>query len=351
MDTTSEEASSSPTHDGGKPDITSSKEASLRVNFLSAMGAIFLIAFWSYYTSFPGLISSSGIEPVGRWMPYATPSIHRNLIATQHIDADSFCELSALLGMTLSCIVASGWIQHGLLFVAMTFLYSILTRVGGTFYSFQWDTLLLEVAFLTAVCYAPWTKLRPAGTSALGAWPLRFLLFKLMYMSGVVKIQSDCPTWRNLTALEYHFATQCLPGPLAWYFHQLHPFLLRFSVAASLWIEIPGTILLLLTPFPTVVRIGAVLQILLQLVIILTGNYNFFNLVTIVLCMVCLESDASKQSTKGVSLNPLCLDLKAFVSFSDSLSSCNRLLFSASQHGHSSLGLFLKCLSLKERRR
>lgn len=279
----------------------------LRANFLSLMGIIFLIAFWSYYTSFPGLISSSGIEPVGRLMPFATPSLHKNLIATNYIDPDSFCELASVLGMMLACIVTSGWIQHGLLFAIMTSIYSVLTRVGGTFYSFQWDTLLLEAGALTALCYAPWMKLRPTGPSTLGAWPVRFLLFKLMYMSGVVKIQSDCPTWKNLTALEYHFATQCLPGPLAWHFHQLHPFLLRFSVAATLWIEIPGAILLLLTSFPTVVRIGAVLQILLQLVIVLTGNYNFFNLLTIVLCLACMELNVTNQSAKKVRVRLVCV--------------------------------------------
>ena len=270
---------------------------SARFAFLSALGVIHLIAFWSFYTSFPGLLSSSGIDPVGRLMPYVFPSLYRNLVESRYIDADSFCELAAFLGIWLSCAAASGWIQHGLLFATMTFLYIILTRVGGTFYSFQWDTLLLETGALTALCYAPWTRMRDPTSSTSGAWPLRFLLFKLMYMSGVVKIQADCPTWQNLTALEYHFATQCLPGPLAWHAHQLHPLLLRISVAATLWIEIPGT-LLLLSPTATIRRIGAVFQILLQLVIILTGNYNFFNILTIALCLPCLERDGARATSK-----------------------------------------------------
>lgn len=278
----------------------STNSCRLRATFLSALGGIFLIAFWSYYTSFPGLVSSSGIEPVGRLMPFATPFIHRHLIVPQHIDPDSFCELAALLGMILSCTVISGRIQHALVFLTMTWLYVTLTQVGGTFYSFQWDTLLTETGFICGLCYAPWTRLSPAEPSSLGAWPLRFLLFKLMYMSGVVKIQADCITWKNLTALEYHFATQCLPGPLAWHAHQLHPFLLRFSVAMTLWIEIPGAILLLLTPFPAMVRIGAALQIILQIFIIATGNYNFFNILTIALCLICLENEKEPQNKKAV---------------------------------------------------
>jgi hypothetical protein len=116
-----------------------------------------------------------------------------------------------------------------------------------------------------------------------------------MYMSGVVKIQSGCPTWQNLTALEYHFATQCLPGPLAWHVQQLHPLLLRLSVAATILIEIPAAYLLLVSG--TISKIGAVLQILLQLMILATGNYNFFNLLTIALCLACLET---RSSTKKV---------------------------------------------------
>jgi hypothetical protein len=121
-----------------------------------------------------------------------------------------------------------------------------------------------------------------------GTWPLRFLLFKLMFMSGVVKILADCPTWINLTALEYHFATQCLPGPLAWYTHQLHPFLLRLSVAMTLIIEIPMSFLLIV-PIGRWRRVGAYFQLILQFMIILSGNYNFFNLLTMALCIPCLE--------------------------------------------------------------
>lgn len=109
-----------------------------------------------------------------------------------------------------------------------------------------------------------------------------------MFMSGVVKIQADCPTWHHLTALEYHFATQCLPGPLSWWVHQLNPLLLRMSVAATLVIEIPLAFLSI-APTRQMRAFGAKLQLLLQVMIIVTGNYNFFNLLTISLCLLCFE--------------------------------------------------------------
>lgn len=105
----------------------------------------------------------------------------------------------------------------------MTIIYHFLVVLGTSFYTFQWDILLVEVGFLTGVCFAPWRtkciKLKynekeESGNEEeqedVGSWPIRFLLFKLMFTSGVVKIQANCPTWNNLTALEYHFATQCV---------------------------------------------------------------------------------------------------------------------------------------------
>ena len=107
--------------------------------------------------------------------------------------------------------------QHGLLYLLVTAIYYFLVILGGQFYTFQWDILLIEAGFLTAVCFAPWQSLHLTMNDLnvnVGCWPLRFLLFKLMFMSGIVKIQAECPTWQNLTALEYHFATQCVSAYL-----------------------------------------------------------------------------------------------------------------------------------------
>ena len=278
--------------------------------FLSCLGSIHLIAFWSYYTQFPGLLSASGIEPVERLMPDAAPFLYENLVQTELLDSDTLCELFAILGITISCLITSGKVQHASLFIVLGSAYWVLVRCGGTFYSFQWDALLLEATAITALCYAPWRHHLVKDQSPVGAWPLRVLLFKLMYMSGVVKIQADCPTWKNLTALEYHFATQCLPGPFAWHAHQMHPFLLRLSVALTLWIEIPAS-LLLIGFTDNQRRVGATLQACLQLVILLTGNYTFFNLLTLALCLPCLERD--RQSSKNQQFKTVASTVLAFV--------------------------------------
>ena len=75
--------------------------------------------------------------------------------------------------------------------------------------------------------------------------------------------------------------------------------LLRLGVAATLLIELPAT-LLLVWPQRIPRLWGAALQALLQIMIIATGNYNFFNLLTLVLLIPVCERDRTSRSDKGV---------------------------------------------------
>src|SRR5205085_104804 len=80
--------------------------------------------------------------------------------------------------------------------------------------------LLLETGFL-AIFLAPlqWRmeRGRDVAISGIALFLLKFLLFKLMFMSGVVKLTSGDDCWWNLTALDYHYWTQPLPTPIAWW--------------------------------------------------------------------------------------------------------------------------------------
>jgi len=276
---------------------------SLSKAYTKGLGYIFLIAFLSYYVQYPALSSSiGGIEPSNIVLQRAFPSLYIP-VDKGYIDSDGLVELINLVGVVVSIVIASGVAQHALLYLLITAIYYFLVILGGQFYTFQWDILLVEVGFLTAFCFAPWRSLHLTLLDTnVGCWPIRFLLFKLMFMSGIVKIQAECPTWQNLTALEYHFATQCLPGPLAWYAHQLPPFLLRLGVATTFVIEIPATIFLIV-PWLRIRRIGAWMQIVLQVLIIATGNYNFFNVLTMALCIPCMigEGNGVKKGSRDTS--------------------------------------------------
>src|SRR2546422_11419076 len=65
------------------------------------------------------------------------------------------------------------------------------------------------------------TLFRSRAPSEPMRWLVLWLLFRLMFLSGITKLASGDPTWRDLTALDYHFWTQPLPPWTAWYAHWL----------------------------------------------------------------------------------------------------------------------------------
>jgi hypothetical protein len=147
-----------------------------------------------------------------------------------------------------------------------------LVSVGQPFTAFQWDALLLETGFLALF----------AGTRFI-VWAYRFLLFRLMFESGLVKLLSGDPNWRNLHALRFHFMTQPLPNPLAYYVYRAPTWMLDSMTAVTLGIELLAPFLLF---WPRLVRhIGAGLLMLIQVLILLTGNYAFFNFLALALCL------------------------------------------------------------------
>jgi hypothetical protein len=113
-----------------------------------------------------------------------------------------------------------------------------------------------------------------------------------MFMSGVVKLSSGDPHWWDLSALSYHFFTQPLPTPLGWYAAHLPPSMLRFGTGGLFFVELALPFLIF---WPRRLRFCAAFGILLlQSCILITGNYNWFNLQTMLLCLL-LFDDAAFQ--------------------------------------------------------
>ncbi|RLN05813.1 hypothetical protein BBJ28_00025665 [Nothophytophthora sp. Chile5] len=209
-------------------------------------------------------------------------------------------EVISLVGVTVAVlgVVQSAWRTAGPL-ALLWLCYLSIVQCGQTFMQFQWDSFLLEVGFL-AILLAKWWHNAASNelfeTPSAVVWTIRFLFFKVMLLSGAVKIQSRCPTWLGLTALDFHFASQPLPLPFSWYALQVPPIINRLAVAVTLLIEGPWTFFLL-APHPTLRRVGAVQQIALQISILVTGNYNFFNLLTIILAATLLDFDKELPKT------------------------------------------------------
>ncbi len=262
--------------------------------FLRALGVIYLIAFVSLWVQVKGLIGSQGILPAQQYLHmlrnYVGPERYRLAptvfwLGTGDAALALACGLGALCAALLVCDVAPV-----VCLVALWVLYLSLVTVGRDFLAFQWDVLLLEAGFL-AIFFAPGHLVpgRPgaAPVSPIILFLLWWLLFRLAFQSGLVKLTWGDPTWRDLSALEYHFATQPLPTWIGWYAHQLPTLVKKGTVVVMYALEIGAPLLLF---GPRSLRFAACAGIvLLQVLIFATGNYTFFNLLTIALALLLLD--------------------------------------------------------------
>src|SRR6059058_3482989 len=275
--------------------------------FLRALGLTYLIAFLSLWVQVDGLIGSNGVSPLNQFLPAARAQLGQDAYALLPTlcwfnSSDAFLHFLCGAGVVISLLLIFG-IAPALSLIALFAFYLSLSMAGQIFLSFQWDVLLLETGFL-AIFFAPWRfwprglllwpGSAPPGTgppvSRAGLFLLKLLLFKLILMSGVVKLTSGDDSWWNLTALDYHYWSQPLPTVIGWFADQSPLPFKKFSVAFCLVVEI-------IVPFfiwtPRRLRLLACgLLIFLQLVIAATGNYSFFNLLTIALCLLLIDDVA-----------------------------------------------------------
>jgi hypothetical protein len=168
--------------------------------------------------------------------------------------------------------------------------YLSLATVGRDFLGFQWDNLLLETGFLSiflaALQILP-RRSRETPPSRIVVWLLRLLLFKLIFSSGCVKLLSGDQNWRNLTALTFHYQTQPLPTWPSWYANQLPAWFQKTSCFIMFAIEL-GVPFLIFAP-RRIRFFGCAAIAGLQTLIFLTGNYTFFNFLTMALCLLLLD--------------------------------------------------------------
>jgi len=267
--------------------------------FLRSLGVIYLIAFVSLWTQINGLIGHNGILPAGQMMEAAEKYFDQQDVGLNRFHllptlcwmsaSDGFLHFLCAAGTALSVLLLIGLAPAPCLFLLWV-VYLSLTVVCRDFLGFQWDALLLETGFL-AILLAPLQALpslkREAAPSRIVLWLLRWLLFRLMFESGCVKLFSGDELWRNLTALTVHYETQPLPTWIGWYAHQLPLWAQKSSVVLMFIVE-------LVVPFlifaPRRLRLfGCAVVIGFQLLILATGNYTFFNLLTIALCLPLLD--------------------------------------------------------------
>lgn len=252
--------------------------------FLRSLAVIYLAAFVSVGAQVWGLIGSRGVLPAGSYLDAAWQALGaRAWMAVPTLfwiaHGDSVLMLSCIAGSAIAIVLMLGFFERACL-ALLYVLYLSLCSVGQDFLSFQWDMLLLEAGFLAIFL----------GSSRMVVWLFRLLLFRLMFSSGAVKLLSGDPAWRSLRALQFHYFTQPIPTPLAWYFEQLPVWFHKYSTVGVFVIELAVPFLVFM---PRRVRMfGAACLISLQVLILTTGNYAFFNWLSIALCLFLFDDAA-----------------------------------------------------------
>src|SRR5579859_1578269 len=201
--------------------------------FLRGLALIYLSAFVSFEIEALGLIGSHGILPVADLVSvlgarFGPERFFRMPMLFWLNASDPAIQTVCWAGVVFSILLLLNLLPRLSLF-CLYVLYLTLLYGGQEFMSYQWDVYLLEAGFLALLLslhHGP------------GIWLLRWLLFRFMFMSGVVKLLSGDPNWRNLSALSYHFFTQPLPTPLAWYVAHLPEGALKFATGFVFVVEL-----------------------------------------------------------------------------------------------------------------
>lgn len=271
-----------------------------RFMFLRGLALVYLCAFLSINMQWRGLFGSHGISPAADLMNAAHSQLGSSVywqFPTLLLlnSGDTMIQALCAAGMVSSILIFMGISPALFLFIAWVCYLSI-SNADQTFLSFQWDTLLLETGML-AMVYAP-VRFIPSlhkekQPSMLICWMLYWLLFRLMYGAGYVKLASGDSTWRDLTALNYHYFTQPIPAWTSWYAHHLPDWFQSTSVVIMFIIELGLPFLIF---FRGWMRLTAFFGLVgLQVLIALTGNYGFFNVLALVLCLNLIDDKQWKR--------------------------------------------------------
>ena len=273
----------------------------MRRLYFAGLGVVFVMAFASLWVQFAGLFGEHGILPaqqlLEQWPRHVAGTPYENAFAhglpTLFWFDASDGAMRAWCGVGIACggLLALGFAPLWLT-AACGAVYLSFVSVGDVFLGYQWDSLLLETAafslFYAPPALRPWSGApRPPTRAAL--WALRLLLFRFMFSSGAVKFLSGDESWRDLTALTFHYYTQPLPTRLGWYAHQLPLGFQRWTCVGMFAVELGASWLVFLGRWGR--RLFALATAGLMVAIAATGNYGFFEPLTVVLCLPLLADD------------------------------------------------------------
>jgi len=243
------------------------------------IGLIYLVAFVVALNQFPALLGERGLMPAPRFLRRVSFREFPSLFHLRY--SDGLLRLVAWTGIVLSVLLVAGLPQRGplwlpmLVWLGLWVLYLSIVNIGQVFYSFGWESILLEAGFFAIFL---------GNAQTAPAFPVlllfRWLGFRVELGAGLIKLRGD-PCWRDLTCMDYHHETQPIPNPLSRYVHRLPKVFHRAEVVGNYVAQL-GAPFLLFLPQP-IAGIGALLMIATQAYLVLSGNYAWLNVLTMVI--------------------------------------------------------------------
>src|SRR3984893_3593648 len=261
--------------------------------FLRALRLIYFSAFFSLLFQIRGLIGTQGILPAADYLQAV-----RTLGALRFWYAPTLLWLSSSDRMLMALcwagliaslvLVANIWPRAMLLVCFLCFLSFV--SAAQAFSGYQWDGMLLEAPFLS-LFLAPAGILPGFGIRQPPARAVIFLLlwewFRIYFESGLVKLMSGDPTWRNLTAMYEYYQNGPLPTWIGWYLQHLPHWLHIATAAATLAIEL-ALVWIAFLPRPWKIACFFIVTAL-PVGVIASANYAFLNYLVLILAVLLLD--------------------------------------------------------------
>lgn len=249
------------------------------------IAAVYVVAFVAAGRQFRALIGESGMLPVPRYLRRRSCRVAPSIFQLHY--SDRFFAATCWSGAAMAAALVAGAGELVPLWAVMSIwlllwvMYLSIVNVGQAWYSFGWESILLEAGFLAV--FLGNDRVAPP---VLVMWLARWLLFRIEFGAGLIKLRGDS-CWRDLTCLYYHHETQPMPGPLSWFFHQLPKPLHRIEAAGNHFAQ-------LVVPFglfapQPIAGAAAAIIIVTQLWLVASGNFAWLNWVTIVLAAAALD--------------------------------------------------------------
>ena len=267
-----------------------------RFYILRLVGFIYFIAFLSASQQIIPLLGDKGLHPANYYLSRVSQSLETDFVSRYlqlptlfWLDcSDSTLQITTYVGLFLSFLVMTGLACNMIILFALWILYSSIVNVGQIFYSYGWESQLMETGFLS-IWLVPFinineNRIKPPFFILL---LFRLLIVRIMLGAGMIKIRGD-QCWRDLTCLDYHYETQPIPNIVSWYLHQAPHSFQAFGVAVNHFVELIVPIFCLI-PIRLIQNLTGVCFVLFQILLIISGNLSFLNWLTIVPALACID--------------------------------------------------------------